>query len=182
MERKARLWDLCMSKNIFESFKQSEINEIQKLFENIVNENEYIKDIDILELIKNKISQKNNLNYNDLIPQPKQQTIDFRDNVEEEPIENMDALIEQKTKERNLFQDVSSNIILEYTNPLNIVSVQNQPNVNQSNVNQPNVNQPNVNKQNVQLNKILKKIEKQDKILEQIIFSQIKIMEFLQKK
>jgi len=169
MERKARLWDICITKNIFESCKESEINQIQQLFESVINENENESDIDMIELIKNKIIQKNSLNYQDLIPKPKQPIIDFRDNVEEEVIENMDMLIEQKTKERQLISDVSSNVILEHSNP-----IQNLNSIQPNHVESPKLNE--------MISHILYKIEKQDKILEQIIFSQIKIMEFLQKK
>jgi hypothetical protein len=169
MERKARLWDICISKNIFESCKESEINQIQQLFESVINENENESDIDMIELIKNKIIQKNSLNYQDLIPKPKQPIIDFRDNVEEEVIENMDMLIEQKTKERQLISDVSSNVILEHSNPI-------------QHLNSIQLNHDESPKLNEMISHVLHKIEKQDKILEQIIFSQIKIMEFLQKK
>tara|TARA_Y100000389_G_C17438668_1_gene507157 strand:+ start:979 stop:1488 length:510 start_codon:yes stop_codon:yes gene_type:complete len=169
MERKARLWDICISKNIFESCKESEINQIQQLFESVINENENESDIDMIELIKNKIIQKNSLNYQDLIPKPKQPIIDFRDNVEEEVIENMDMLIEQKTKERQLISDVSSNVILEHSNPI-------------QHINSIQPNQIESSKLNEMISHVLYKMEKQDKILEQIIFSQIKIMEFLQKK
>lgn len=169
MERKARLWDICMSKNIFESCKESEINQIQQLFESVINENENESDIDMIELIKNKIIQKNSLNYQDLIPKPKQPIIDFRDNVEEEVIENMDMLIEQKTKERRLISDVSSNVILEHSNP-----IQHLNSIQLNHVESPKLNE--------MISHVLHKMEKQDKILEQIIFSQIKIMEFLQKK
>lgn len=170
MERKARLWDICISKNIFESCKESEINQIQQLFESVINENENESDIDMIELIKNKIIQKNSLNYQDLIPKPPTQPIiDFRDNVEEEVIENMDMLIEQKTKERQLISDVSSNVILEHSNPI-------------QHINSIQPNQIESSKLNEMISHVLYKMEKQDKILEQIIFSQIKIMEFLQKK
>jgi len=170
MERKARLWDICISKNIFESCRESEINQIQQLFESVVNENERENDVDMIELIKNKIIQKNSLNYQDLIPKPPSQPIiDFRDNIEEEVIENMDALIEQKTKERQLISDVSSNVILEHSNPIQLS-------------NTINTHTPETHKLNEMISHVLYKIEKQDKILEQIIFSQIKIMEFLQKK
>lgn len=168
MERKAKLWDICISKNIFESCRESEINQIQQLFESVINENENESDIDMIELIKNKIIQKNSLNYQDLIPKPPTQPIiDFRDNVEEEVIENMDALIEQKTKERQLISDVSSNVILEHSNPIQLSNT---------------INTPETPKLNEMISHVLYKLEKQDKILEQIIFSQIKIMEFLQKK
>ena len=170
MERKARLWDICISKNIFESCKESEINQIQQLFESVINENENESDIDMIELIKNKIIQKNSLNYQDLIPKtPTQPIIDFRDNIEEEVIENMDMLIEQKTKERQLISDVSSNVILEHSNPI-------------QHINSIQPNQIESSKLNEMISHVLYKMEKQDKILEQIIFSQIKIMEFLQKK
>lgn len=168
MERKAKLWDICISKNIFESCRESEINQIQQLFESVINENENESDIDMIELIKNKIIQKNSLNYQDLIPKPPTQPIiDFRDNIEEEVIENMDALIEQKTKERQLISDVSSNVILEHSNPIQLSNT---------------INTPETPKLNEMISHVLYKMEKQDKILEQIIFSQIKIMEFLQKK
>jgi|TARA_B110000967_G_C18618519_1_gene427630 hypothetical protein len=167
MERKARLWDICISKNIFESCKENEINQIQQLFESVVNESETENDNDIIELIKNKIIQKNSLNYQDLIPKPKQSIIDFRDNVEEEVIENMDMLIEQKTRERQLISDISSNVILEHSNPIQHIN---------------SINNSESLKLTEMISHILYKIEKQDKILEQIIFSQIKIMEFLQKK
>ena len=170
MERKARLWDICISKNIFESCRESEINQIQQLFESVVNENENENDIDMIELIKNKIIQKNSLNYQDLIPKPPTQPIiDFRDNAEEEVIENMDMLIEQKTKERQLISDVSSNVILEHSNP-----IQHLNSIQPNHVESPKLNE--------MISHVLYKMEKQDKILEQIIFSQIKIMEFLQKK
>lgn len=159
MERKGELWNICLQKNVFEHCRESQLDEIKSIFERIIEKNNNIQNEDFIHIMKNEIKQLTSLNYHDLIPKEIQPTIDFSDNIEETPIKDLDKLIEQKNKERILFNDLSSNEIVENVNPI-------QYSENQSQLN----------------NILLKKMEIQNKALEKILLYQIKLFELLQKK
>lgn len=159
MERKGELWNICLQKNVFEHCRETQLDEIKSIFERIIEKNNNIQNEDFIHIMKNEIKQLTSLNYQDLIPKEIQPTIDFSDNIEETPIKDLDKLIEQKNKERILFNDLSSNEIVENVNPI-------QYSENQSQLN----------------NILLKKMEIQNKALEKILLYQIKLFELLQKK
>lgn len=159
MERKGELWNICLQKNVFEHCRETQLDEIKSIFERIIEKNNNIQTEDFIHIMKNEIKQLTSLNYQDLIPKEIQPTIDFSDNIEETPIKDLDKLIEQKNKERILFNDLSSNEIVENVNPI-------QYSENQSQLN----------------NILLKKMELQNKTLEKILLYQIKLFELLQKK
>ncbi len=159
MERKGELWNICLQKNIFENCRETQLDEIKSIFERIIEKNNNIQNEDFIHIMKNEIKQLTSLNYQDLIPKEIQPTIDFSDNIEENPIKDLDKLIEQKNKERILFNDLSSNEIVENINPI-------QYSENQSQLD----------------NILLKKMELQNKTLEKILLYQIKLFELLQKK
>lgn len=159
MERKGELWNICLQKNVFEHCRETQLDEIKSIFEKIIEKNNNIQTEDFIHIMKNEIKQLTSLNYQDLIPKEIQPTIDFSDNIEETPIKDLDKLIQQKNKERILFNDLSSNEIVETINPI-------QYSENQSQLN----------------NILLKKMEIQNKTLEKILLYQIKLFELLQKK
>tara|TARA_B100002019_G_C20996951_1_gene463372 strand:+ start:151 stop:630 length:480 start_codon:yes stop_codon:yes gene_type:complete len=159
MERKGELWNICLQKNVFENCRETQLDEIKSIFERIIEKNNNIQNEDFIHIMKNEIKQLTSLNYQDLIPKEIQPTIDFSDNIEETPIKDLDKLIEEKNKERILFNDLSSNEIVENINPIQYSENQSQSN-----------------------NILLKKMEMQNKTLEKILLYQIKLFELLQKK
>jgi len=181
-EYKAKLWNDCLSANIFIGCSESEVPKVQELFEKTIEENRDISTSDFISIMSVKIKQMTQMSYKDLIPTEKKPIIDFSDNIEEEPLTNIDKLIEQKQKERqnDTFVSQPSNPIVptnKILGPSNIIMPTN-PIASTNPILGPNTILTPPNK----MIDIEKMIRQQNIILEQILESQIKILKHLQKK
>ena len=106
------------------------------------------------------------LSYKDLIPNKKKPIIDFSDNIEEEPLKDIDKLIAEKQKERQNDEPINKIISKEQSIPI---------------IQEPIIQEPILGK-NKEINEIKYMVQQQNKILEQLLESQIKILRHLQKK
>ena len=115
------------------------------------------------------------MSYKDLIPSEKQPIIDFSDNIEEEPLKDIDKLIAEKQKERQNDEPLKMVQPVQPVQPVQSVqSVQPvQPMV------QPTVQPVQPNPEIIELKQM---IQQQNIILEKLLESQIKILRHLQKK
>jgi len=95
MEYKAQVWNECLKQNVFDQCREDELPRIQELFEKTIEETKDINEI--ISILRVKIKE---VAYKDLIPSEKRPIIDFSDNVEEEPLKDIDKLIAEKQKER----------------------------------------------------------------------------------
>ncbi|ADX05968.1 hypothetical protein 162313617 [Organic Lake phycodnavirus 1] len=161
---KEALWNECLKNNIFEGFSESELPNIQSVFEETYEENRDIQPADFMYVLSKKLKQQKKFEYKDLIPENKPSIIDFSDKSEEEPIVDIDRLISEKEKEREILYKTNE------TSTTNIPSNQVVPQHVESH------SVPNVAVDHEQHYKY------QNKILEQILESQIKILKYLQKK
>lgn len=166
------LWNECLKHNLFLGFSEDELPNVQSLFEQTYEENRDTTSPEFISIFSTKLKQKK-FNYKDLIVENKPTIIDFSDKAEEEPIADIDRLISEKQKEREQLyanhtpNPVSSNLV---TNPT------------------PNPVSSNLLTNPVSSNPIASEVASQEhyqyqnKILEQILESQIKILKYLQKK
>lgn len=159
MEYKAKLWDECLKQNIFSNCREDDLPRIQELFEQTIEENKDVSPNDFTAILDVKLKQ---VSYKDLIPSEKQPIIDFSDNIDEEPLKDIDQLIAAKQKERQNDEPVKSpipNMVLP-TPPSQVPSqVPSQ-----------------------EIHDIRQMVQTQNVILEKILESHIKILKQLQKK
>ena len=170
---KAELWDLCMKNNIFEGIQNNMLPKVQEIFEDTVNNNDTMSDVELLKLIHLNIKAINTINYKDLLPKQKIVDIKFNDDIQDEPLLDIDKILEEKQKERNLFSlDNSQNSIID-VNPLTQNYMAKQEEIEKVTI-----------KENDTLfqKNMYKILENQNDILVKILQSQIKILEYLQKK
>ena len=165
-EYKANLWNECLKQNLFSDCKQEELPKVQELFEQTIEENKDVNTNDFISILGVKIKQMTQLSYKDLIPNKKQPIIDFSDNIEEEPLKDIDQLIAEKQKERQNDEPINKIISKEQSIPI---------------IQEPIIQEPILVK-NKEINEIKYMVQQQNKILEQLLESQIKILRHLQKK
>lgn len=159
MEYKAKLWDECLKQNIFSNCREDDLPRIQELFEKTVEENKDVSPNDFTAILNVKLKQ---VSYKDLIPSEKQPIIDFSDNIDEEPLKDIDQLIAAKQKERQNDEPDKSpipNMVLP-TPPLQVP----------------------LQVPSKEIHDIRQMVQTQNVILEKILESQIKILKQLQKK
>lgn len=107
-EEKVKKWDLCLEHNLFNGFNESLLPKIQELFEDTLNTNEKIDDTIFITLMKEKIKQIDTFDYKNTIIHENRKDINFSDE-NEEPIEDIQGLLESKQNERKmLFNDLSN--------------------------------------------------------------------------
>ena len=184
-EYKANLWNECLQQNIFSNCRQEELPRVQELFEQTIEENKDVNTNDFIAILGVKLNQ---MSYKDLIPSEKQPIIDFSDNIEEEPLKDIDKLIAEKQKERQndeplkMVQPVQPTV-QPTVQPVQPVQPTVQPTVQ---LVQPTVQpvQPTVQpvQPNPEIIELKQMIQQQNIILEKLLESQIKILRHLQKK
>ena len=165
-EYKANLWNECLQQNIFSNCRQEELPRVQELFEQTIEENKDVNTNDFISILGVKLNQ---MSYKDLIPSEKQPMIDFSDNIEEEPLKDIDKLIAEKQKERQNDEPIKmvpSQPVPSQPVPSQPVPIKHVPPV------QPNP----------EINELKQMIQQQNIILEKLLESQIKILRQLQKK
>lgn len=107
-EEKVKKWDLCLEHNLFNGFKEYLLPKIQELFEDTLNTNEKIDDTIFITLMKEKIKHIDTFDYKNTIIHENRKDINFSDE-NEEPIEDIQGLLESKQNERKmLFNDLSN--------------------------------------------------------------------------
>lgn len=170
MEYKAQVWNECLKQNVFDQCREDELPRIQELFEKTIEETKDINEI--ISILRVKIKE---VTYKDLIPSEKRPIIDFSDNVEEEPLKDLDKLIAEKQKERQNEEPVMTpkKEPVMYSNDEPVVShpPMNQP-VPVTNQHAP-INQPIMSSELLELKQM---VYQQNLILEKILESQIKIL------
>ena len=175
-EYKANLWNECLKQNLFSDCKQEELPKVQELFEQTIEENKDVNTNDFISILGVKIKQMTQLSYKDLIPNKKKPIIDFSDNIEEEPLKDIDQLIAEKQKERQNDEPINKIISKEQSIPI----IQ-EPIIQEPIIQEPIIQEPILGK-NKEINEIKYMVQQQNKILEQLLESQIKILRHLQKK
>ena len=158
------LWNECLKHNLFLGFSEDELPNVQSLFEQTYEENRDTTSPEFISIFSTKLKQKK-FNYKDLIVENKPTIIDFSDKAEEEPIADIDRLISEKQKEREqLYANHTPNPVPNpvpspVPSPVSKLALSPAPQA--------------VTQEHYQY---------QNKILEQILESQIKILKYLQKK
>jgi hypothetical protein len=163
MEYKAQVWNECLKQNVFDQCREDELPRIQELFEKTIEETKDINEI--ISILRVKIKE---VAYKDLIPSEKRPIIDFSDNVEEEPLKDIDKLIAEKQKERQNEEPMAT-IKKEpviYSNDGPVIST---PQTNPP----PQTNQPIMSSKLLELKQM---VYQQNLILEKILESQIRIL------
>ena len=158
------LWNECLKHNLFLGFSEDELPNVQSLFEQTYEENRDTTSPEFISIFSTKLKQKK-FNYKDLIVENKPTIIDFSDKAEEEPIADIDRLISEKQKEREqLYANHTPNPAQSpVPNPVSKLALSPVPSPAPQAVSQEHY-------------------QYQNKILEQILESQIKILKYLQKK
>ena len=158
------LWNECLKHNLFLGFSEDELPNVQSLFEQTYEENRDTTSPEFISIFSTKLKQKK-FNYKDLIVENKPTIIDFSDKAEEEPIADIDRLISEKQKEREqLYANHTPNPVPSPgPNPVSKLALSPVPSPAPQAVSQEHY-------------------QYQNKILEQILESQIKILKYLQKK
>lgn len=168
---KAEIWDLCLQNNIFLGIQNNMFPKIQEIFEDTINDNMNVSKEELLKLISINIkSVGNTLNYKDLLPKEKIVDINFNDDVQDEPLVNIDKILEEKQKERNLISldNKETNSVINI-NPL-------------AQETETYKIEKETKKNNDFENNVYKILENQNDCLVKILEYQIKILEYLQKK
>jgi hypothetical protein len=124
-ETKAKLWNMCVEKGMFNTIKGDNLKEVQGIFEKIIknyesfspSQNIFDKIIDSVSIeIQNKYTitfEDRKKEYEELLTIPVPKTIDFSDKKDEH-LENIEELIQEKQKERqNIFDSIPKQIKLE---------------------------------------------------------------------
>lgn len=184
MEYKAQVWNECLKQNVFDQCREDELPRIQELFEKTIEETKDINEI--ISILRVKIKE---VTYKDLIPSEKRPIIDFSDNVEEEPLKDLDKLIAEKQKERQneepMMTPKKEPVMYSNDEPVMSHPPMNQPDpmtnqpapmTNQpaSPTNQPDpINKPIMSSELLELKQM---VYQQNLILEKILESQIKIL------
>lgn len=168
---KAEIWDLCLQNNIFLGIQNNMFPKIQEIFEDTINDNMNVSKEELLKLISINIkSVGNTLNYKDLLPKEKVVDINFNDDVQDEPLVNIDKILEEKQKERNL-------ISLDHKETNSVI------NINQlAQETETYKIEKETKKNNDFENNVYKILENQNDCLVKLLEYQIKILEYLQKK
>ena len=117
-ETKAKLWNMCVEKGMFNTIKGDNLKEVQGIFEKIIknyesfspSQNIFDKIIDSVSIeIQNKYTitfEDRKKEYEELLTIPVPKTIDFSDKKDEH-LENIEELIQEKQKERqNIFDSI----------------------------------------------------------------------------
>ena len=184
IEYKAKLWDQCLKQNIFSNCREDELPRIQELFEQTIEENKDVSPNDFTAIMNVKLKQ---VSYKDLIPSEKQPIIDFSDNIDEEPLKDIDQLIAAKQKERQndepmVKSPVQSMVPSQVQMPVQSMVPSQVKMPVQSMV--PSQVQMPVPSQvpSKEIHEIRQMVQNQNVILEKILESQIKILKQLQKK
>jgi len=185
-EYKANLWNECLKQNLFSDCKQEELPKVQELFEQTIEENKDVNTNDFISILGVKIKQMTQLSYKDLIPNKKKPIIDFSDNIEEEPLKDIDKLIAEKQKERQNDEPINKIISKEQSIPIIQEPIIQEPIIQEPIIQEPIIQEPIIQEpifgKNKEINEIKYMVQQQNKILEQLLESQIKILRHLQKK
>ena len=111
-ENKAFLWEKCITDGIFNNIHKEKASSIQGIFENVIAE--FVKinitepldvtNIKIIQKLKEEINKTNSYEetqktYDELLNKKPPQTINFSD-IKDEPIKNLDKLLEQTQDSR----------------------------------------------------------------------------------
>lgn len=181
-QNKAALWRSCVEQGIFNQIPTTMIQPVQGLFEKTIRE--FNSDnIDIstgnqlfMREFKLRLSSMTGIpinsqtfedtekEYKAMLEAPKPGEINFTEE-KDTPLENLDTIIEEKTKQREfeinkLFNEEHKNKTLG--------------------INTPTINQV-LETPSIQSNELFKMIQSQNKILQNMLESQIKIIELLSK-
>jgi len=170
MEYKAQVWNECLKQNVFDQCREDELPRIQELFEKTIEETKDINEI--ISILRVKIKE---VAYKDLIPSEKRPIIDFSDNVEEEPLKDIDKLIAEKQKERQNEEPMAT-IKKEpviYSNDGPVISTPQTNPPPQTNQSTPQTDQPIMSSELLELKQM---VYQQNLILEKILESQIRIL------
>jgi hypothetical protein len=183
-QNKAALWKSCVEQGIFNRIPITMIHPVQGLFEKTIREfdNDNM-DVSIgnqlfMREFKIRLSSMTGIpinvqtfeetekEYKSMLETPKPESIDFTQE-RDSPIENLESIIEEKTKQREfeisrLFNEEHKNKALGINTPTinQVLEVKHQPNNNE----------------------LFKMIQTQNKVLQNILESQIKIIELLSKQ
>jgi hypothetical protein len=171
IEYKAKLWDECLKQNIFSNCREDELPRIQELFEQTIEENKDVSPNDFTAILNVKLKQ---VSYKDLIPSEKQPIIDFSDNIDEEPLKDIDQLIAAKQKERQNDEPVKSQV------PAHVPA--HVPSHVPAHVPSHVPSHVPAHVPSKEIHDIRQMVQNQNVILEKILESQIKILKQLQKK
>lgn len=187
-QNKASLWKSCVEQGIFDNIPSSYQPQIQGLFESMIRQfnNEglelskanqiFLRDfkIELTKLtntpIPTKTFEETNNEYNKLFQPDKPEKIDFNKEMDT-PLKDIEKLLKEKADQRLLesqtyFKDVRTETIVE-PGPSNVIP---------QSIQIPHI--PIHDK----TDELIKMMKQQQKILSGILESQIKIIEFLQKK
>jgi hypothetical protein len=170
MEYKAQVWNECLKQNVFDQCREDELPRIQELFEKTIEETKDINEI--ISILRVKIKE---VAYKDLIPSEKRPIIDFSDNVEEEPLKDIDKLIAEKQKERQNEEPMATikKEPVMYSNDGPVISTPQTNPPPQTNQSTPQMNQPIMSSELLELKQM---VYQQNLILEKILESQIRIL------
>lgn len=181
IENKSFLWRYCVENSFFNEIPPTMIEQVRGLFEKTVKEYEndsveldtsnklFIKDFRLKifklgESIKKDLEfQKTEQEYKSMLTPPKPKEIEFT-KERDKPIENLEKLIEEKSKEREI--------------DIHKVFTEDHKNKSLGLVNQVNLGS---NEECNNFKEIQKMYQVQNKILQSIVESQIKIIDLLQK-
>ena len=180
-QNKASLWRSCVEQGIFNKIPTTMIHPVQGLFEKTIREFDN-DNIDIstgnqlfMKEFKLRLSSMTGIpvssqtfedtekEYKAMLEAPKPTDIDFTQE-KDRPIENLDTMIEEKTKQREL--DINRLFNEEHKNKT-------------LGINTPTINQVLGNTNNN--NELVKILQSQNKVLLNIVESQIKIIDLLSK-
>ena len=124
LTNKAKLWDDCIQQNIFNNVNKEHAPKIQSIFESTIeffasrNENITVLNKEFIIKIKEELDKLNSFeerqkDYEQLLTKPQPTKIDFSDKLDE-PIKNMDLLLEKTQNNRQeLFKKIEniSNVV-----------------------------------------------------------------------
>ena len=180
-QNKAALWRTCVEQGLFNQIPTTMIHPVQGLFEKTIRE----FDSDNIEVttgnqlfmrefklrlssmtgipITNTTFEETEKNYKAMLEAPKPNNIDFSQE-QDKPIDNLESIIEEKTRQREI--DINRLFNEEHKNK--VLGI-NTPTINQVLESGPNNNE------------LYKMIHSQNKVLQNIVESQIKIIELLSK-
>jgi hypothetical protein len=167
MEYKAQVWNECLKQNVFDQCREDELPRIQELFEKTIEETKDINEI--ISILRVKIKE---VAYKDLIPSEKRPIIDFSDNVEEEPLKDIDKLIAEERQNEEHMATIKKEPVM-YSNDGPVISTPQTNPPPQTNQSTPQTNQPIMSSELLELKQM---VYQQNLILEKILESQIRIL------
>lgn len=186
-QNKAALWRTCVEQGLFNQIPTTMIHPVQGLFEKTIRE----FDSDNIEVstgnqlfmrefklrlssmtgipINNTTFEETEKNYKAMLEAPKPNNIDFSEE-QDKPIDNLETMIEEKTRQR----EIEINRLFNEEHKNKALGI-NTPTINQ-------VLEVGAREVAANNNELYKMIQSQNRVLQNILESQIKIIELLSKQ